>query len=183
MHAEAEVIELMLLRQKSVRDELKIDQEAAKQIMEFTHKQHGTATETVALPESDQKAKWEAMIKENEEFLDKALNADQRKRLKQIAMQTAGVLCVTAPHIAQELNLTDEQKKAAKLLQNTMQTEVAQAIEAKDKQARDQKLAELRKDSHEKLASLLTDDQQKKWKELVGEPFQGKLIYEDPEKQ
>jgi NADH dehydrogenase/NADH:ubiquinone oxidoreductase subunit G len=184
MHAEAEAVELMLLRQKSVREELKIDQDAAKKIFEFTHKQQEAATETHKLPRDQQTSKWESMTKENEEFLRTAITPEQHKRLKQIALQTAGILFITSPKIAQELNLTPQQEEQAKRLQQEVQDKVREVLHANasNREARDEKLAEMRKANHEELVKLLTDEQRTKFKEMVGEPFKGKLIYEEPDK-
>src|SRR5437660_1545294 len=55
MSAQVDILEIMLLRQKSVRNELKLDDEEAKKIYEFTHKQYETAQEVHKLPEADQK--------------------------------------------------------------------------------------------------------------------------------
>ena len=45
-----------------------------------------------------------------------------------------------------------------------------------DRQAAQQKLAEIRKTSDEKLLGVLTPEQQGKWKELTGEPFKGEIV-------
>jgi len=59
MIAHEEVIELLLLRQKSVQEDLKIDAEKSKKIREFCHKQHEAAEEVHKLPEAEQKGKWQ----------------------------------------------------------------------------------------------------------------------------
>lgn len=181
LRAEAEIIELMLLRQKSVRDELKIDREGGKQIHEFTFKQQQAAQKVHELPEAQQKPKWEAMIKENDEFLAKHLNDRQRKRLEQIALQTAGLLCVTRPSIARELKLTDEQKQKAKQMQKAAHAKMDEALEVKDRAGQRQKLQELNRTTAEQLSKLLTDEQKAQWKQLAGAPFRGELQLETPD--
>jgi NADH dehydrogenase/NADH:ubiquinone oxidoreductase subunit G len=182
LNAEAEVVELMLLRQKSVREELKIDATAAKKIFEFTYKQQQAAQETFKLPKDQQKAKWETMIKENDDFISANLNSQQRKRLDQIAMHCAGLLMVTKPSIAAELKLTKEQKQQAIKLQRENHEKIHEVISAKSGEGRNDKLAELRKSSDEQLHRLLTADQQKKWQEMAGPAFNGKLLFEEVEK-
>jgi hypothetical protein len=182
MRAKAEAVELMLLRQKSVQEELKIDKDEATKIYEFTHKQHQAAAQVHALPEAQQEEKWEAMVKENEEFLKTALKPEQRKRLKQIAMQTAGLVFVTMPSIAKELNLTEAQKQQIMKLQEEAHAKFEAIADAAPGPDRHEKLAELRKSNHEKLSELLTPEQKQKWKEHAGEPFTGKLVFEEPEK-
>jgi hypothetical protein len=182
MHARAEAIELMLLRQKSVREELKIDRDEAIRIFEFSHKQHQAAAEIHKLAEPQQDEKWEALIKENEVFLKTSLKPEQRKRLKQIAMQTSGPVWVTMPSVARELNLTDQQKQQAMKLQEEAHAKYAKVIDTPASDGRDEKLAEIRKSGNDELTNLLTPEQQKKWKELAGAPFTGKLVFEEPEK-
>jgi hypothetical protein len=178
LHAERDAIELILLRQKSVREELKIDSDGAKKIIEFTHKQHHKAHEIHALPEAEQAAKWEELVKENDEFLHKSITPEQHKRLKQIAMQSAGLLFVTAPKIAKELKLTSEQETEAKKLQHESQEKTFEVLKAATKEARNEKLAALRESNNEKLHKLFTEEQKTKWKEYVGEPFKGQLVVE-----
>jgi hypothetical protein len=182
MIAESDVVEVMLLRQKSVRDELKIDREESKKILEFTHKQHEAAEATSKLPKEQQKARWDSMGKENEEFLSKALKPEQRKRLEQIALQTASLLMVSRPEVARQLNITKEQEGQITKLQEDARKKFHELREAGNKAGLDEKLAELRNHNHEALAKLLTEDQKRKWKELVGAPFNGKLVFEEPEK-
>jgi len=182
MHARAEAVELMLLRQRSVQEELKIDKDEATKIYEFTYKQHQAAMQVHALAQAQQEQKWETMVKENEEFLKTALKPEQRKRLKQIAMQTSGLIWVTMPSVAKQLNLTDEQKEHAAKLQEESHAKYATLADAPTTNGRDEKLMELRKSNHEALVKLLTPEQQTKWKELAGSPFTGKLVHEEPEK-
>ena len=182
MRAEGEVIELMLLRQKSVREELKIEPAASKKIFEFTHKQQQAAADVHSLPEAKQKEKWTEMIKQNDEFLRTTLNSEQRKRLDQIAMHCAGLLVVTRTTIASELKLTSEQKTKAVKMQREAHDKVAEIIHAKSSEGRNEKLAEFRKTSDEQLVKLLTDEQQRKWKEMAGDAFKGKLVFEEIEK-
>ncbi len=178
----AEAVELMLLRQKSVQEELKIDKDEATKIYEFTYKQHQAATQVHALPEAQQEEKWEAMVKENEAFLKTALKPEQRKRLKQIAMQTAGLVFVTLPSVARELNLTEQQKQQIMKLHEEAHAKFATIADAPSGAGKNEKLMELRKANHEELVQLLTPEQKQKWKELAGEPFTGKLVFEEPEK-
>jgi hypothetical protein len=183
LHAEREVIEMMLLRQKSVREELKIDMENAKKIFEFTHKQHQRAMEVSQMPKEQQAAKWEEMEKENDEFLHKAITPEQHKRLKQIAMQTAGLLFCTGPKISKELNLTEEQKTECTKAQQETQQKVFAVMNAESREGRNEKLKEIREASRETLFKILTAEQKTKWKEYVGEPFKGHLVFEEKDKK
>jgi hypothetical protein len=52
----------------------------------------------------------------------------------------------------------------------------------KKKEDRNEKLAELRKASHDQLMKLLTNAQRTQWEQMAGAPFKGILAYEEPEK-
>jgi hypothetical protein len=177
LRAEGDVIELMLLRQKAVREDLKLDGQAANKIYEFTYKQQQQASKIHDLPMDEQTPKWETLAKENENFVQTTLTPEQCKRLKEISLQTAGLLCITKKSVAQELNLTKEQEHQAKQLQEELTSKIDQVMEAPDKAGQGEKLAELREASNKKIAELLNPEQQKKWKELTGEAFHGKLIF------
>jgi NADH dehydrogenase/NADH:ubiquinone oxidoreductase subunit G len=171
------------VRQKSVREELKIDKDEAIKIFEFTFKQHQAAAEIHMLPEPQQEQKWEAVVKENVQFLKTALKPEQHKRLKQIAMQTSGLVWVTMPSVARELNLTEEQKQKVEKLHEEAHTKYAAAVDGTFSAGRNEKLAEIRSWGNGELTKLLTPEQKSKWKELVGEPFTGKLEFEEAERK
>jgi hypothetical protein len=183
MVAEEEAVELILLRQKSVRQDLKLPHEETEKIFEFTAKQYDEAQKIQELPEDQRKAKFDSLWRQDEEFLARHLTPEQRKRLEQISMQLTGLMWVTRPAIALELKLTDEQKQKAREYQKEAGEKVREVIHAENKEGRKEKLAELHKANHDKLLSLLTDQQKAKWKELAGEPFKGEIVFEEPEQE
>jgi len=122
------------------------------------------------------------MMKENEEFLAANLSAEQKKRLEQISMQTAGLLWITRPSIAKELKLTDEQKQKATQMQQEAHKKFREAVHAKTNELRKEKLAALNQASQEELMKLLTNDQKTRYQELAGAPFKGGLHFEEPMK-
>jgi len=182
--AHADVIEIMLLRQKGVRADLKLDsEEVAKKIYEYTHTQHEAAEKIHTLPEAERKEKWAALDKANREFLKTTLTKDQRKRLKQIAMQTVGLVMIELPSVAKELKLTPEQKDRADKMRKELRTKAHEIVESPKSKERNEKLAELRKAGNTFLMSLLTSEQRKSWNQMAGAPFKGKLAYEEKEKE
>ena len=182
--AHADVVEIMLLRQKAVRAELKLDsEEDAKKIYEFTHSQHEAAEKIHKLPEAEQKEKWMALDKANREFLKSNLSKDQRKRLKQIAMQTVGIVMLELPSVAKEIKLTPEQKERVDKMRKELRAKAHAIAEAPKSKERNEKLAEFRKEGTTFLMSVLTSEQRKSWDKMAGAPFKGKLAYEEKEKE
>lgn len=178
--AEEGAIQVMLLRQQSVRDELKLTDDEAKKIHEFADRQWKKAQHIhEKLEAKEHHAKYEDMTKENDRFIHEILEPAQLKRLNGITMQVAGLLWVTHPEVAAELKLTDEQKQKAKVLQQEARDEMHDLIHVQTKEGRDEKLAQLRQTSRKRLDSLLTDEQKARWKEMAGEPFRGSLQFEE----
>lgn len=180
--AREEVMEIMLLGQKSVRDELKLDQEESRKISAFTAKQHQTVAEVHKLPDAQQQSRWEELMRQNEQFLQSALKPDQRKRLEQIGMQTCGLLFLTRDTVARDLNLTDAQQQQARQAQEDAHRKFSEIIQSDKAAGRDQQLADLRRSSEEQLNRILSPEQQRKWKELAGTPFRGRLTFDEIEK-
>ena len=182
MVPEEGAVQVMLLRQKSVREELKLTDDEARKIDDFTHRQHRKALQADKRDKAERERAYEQLRQENERFLDQTLEPQERKRLQEITLQMAGLLWVTNPDIASKLNLTDEQKQRAKLLQREARREAEELIHTHTGSARQEKFRELRETSRKRLMELLTDDQEVIWKQLTGAPFRGDLHYHDADK-
>ena len=111
----------------------------------------------------------EQMEKQNKELEIKiaAILLDhQNKRLRQIQVQMRtrrrGVAAaLTSDKTAKELGLTDDQKKNLREINEQIQKKLREEI------------SKLRRESEKELVGkVLTKDQQKKWKEMAGEPFE-----------
>jgi hypothetical protein len=178
---ERTTIELLLLRQKSVQEELKLSPEIAKKALEFTHKQHEAFHEALKLGEEERKQKLMDMEKENKQFLADNLTEGQRKRLFEITLQVTGLHELNRPEVAKALNLTEEQQQKFKELQQEHRKQLLESFQSKERESRNEKLAKLREDTRNKIRAILTDEQKEKVRELVGEPFKGEILFEEYE--
>ena len=135
---------LALVNMKAIQEELKLSEEQVAQI-----------------PEAVAKA------------LAGVLTADQAKRLKQIEIQQRGTGAFADPKIAEKLNLSDEQKKDVKTLLEDSRKEMGELFKGGFAGGGDnfKKIAALRKETEEKIKDVLTADQKKTWKQMVGEEF------------
>lgn len=175
-------IEVMLLRQKSVQEDLKLTSDEAKQIHAFTTKQHKKAEAIEQGSESDRGQKYHELTRENEKFVTEILEPAQLKRLHQIMLQKAGLMMVTQPKVAAALNLTEGQKEKAHEFQQEAHKEWVELHHDTSKESRGEKLHMHQVNSRKRLMSLLTDEQEAKYKEMSGTPFEGKIEYHgDPE--
>lgn len=170
-------VEVMLLLQPDVCKDLDLSKEKCDKVESFASAQWKKAQKLAHLEEKERDKKFQEMTKENERFLEQTLSKDQKKRLDEILLQMAGLLWVTRPEIAKQLNLSSDQKKRAVDLQQRARDEMEELIHETDEEDQDAKLRELRETSRERLMSLLTNDQKKKWKEMQGEPFKGRITF------
>jgi hypothetical protein len=162
-----------------VQDELKLSDDQKEQLkkhrdtlpdpMEFMQKLQGLK------PEDRQKE----MMSHHEKLaklLQKTLKPDQAKRLQQIEFQLQGApYAIGNPKIAEELKITDDQKKKYMTVMQGMQEKMqalAKEIEnGGNPQEIHPKMQELHKDQQAKAEAILTDAQKKQWKEMLGKPF------------
>jgi hypothetical protein len=176
---EGTTVKLILLRQKSVQQELAVAPDLAKKIMDFTEKQHLVFQEVMKLGQDERRQKFEELEKQNKQFLADNLEPRQAKRLHQIAMQLAGLVLVGRAEVAKELKLTEDQQHKCKELRQEAGKQLEAIMQEKDRATRRDKLVKLRKETREKVHTLLTDQQKAKARELLGEPFEGEITIEE----
>jgi hypothetical protein len=172
-------VQLLLLRQKSVQDELKLAPDLVKKIVDFTDKEAEAYAKAQASGEDERKKKEDALESDNKKFIEDNLSADQRKRLTQITLQVTGLEQLNKPEVVKALNLTDDQQKKFKDLQEKGRKAFEELLDPKNKEGRNEKLAKLREEERKQIEAILSDDQKAKVKEYVGEPFKGELLFEE----
>ncbi len=136
---------LALLRNPSVKKELDLKDEQLEKLPDAVHK-----------------------------ALAEVLNPKQQKRLRQIELQQRGVQAFLDARIQKELKISDEQKGSIKTVLEDSRKEMAEAFkDAKggNFQGVREKLASLRKETTEKVNGVLTSDQKKTWKDMLGDEF------------
>lgn len=170
-------LELMLLRQKSVRDDLKVNDEFMERVKHYAEQQWKKAQQVGDLPEREQQARFDEMAAENEKFLEKNLKPAQRERLEQITLQVAGLIYVNRPAHAEKLKLTADQKQKAMQLQKEARAELEKLIDAKDSKERHKEIVALWQVNHDRLEKLLTEAQKATWKKMTGPEFKGEFTY------
>ena len=170
---------LFLLQGEDIQKDLKMSDEQVAKIKDLFEKRRN-AYKDLPTDKDERTKKIQEIQKESQEREKQAgdtLKPEQMKRLDQILLQQQGANALINPRVIDELKITDEQK-----------TKVREAIQESGKELRDlfqrgkvnledmqKKMAEFRTRSMEKAAAVLTPEQQKQWKEMVGEPFKGKV--------
>jgi Spy/CpxP family protein refolding chaperone len=172
-------VKLLLLRQKSVQEELKLSPEFCKKLADYTVKEHKAYQQSLKLDAAEREKKHNQLEKDHEKFIADNLSEAQRKRLDQITMQVIGLRLLTRPKTAEVLKLTPEQQKKFKQLHEEARKDLAALMQAKDGGDKNEKLAKLRVEIDKKVEAVLTDAQKQIARAYVGEPFNGKLVIEE----
>ena len=175
--AREDAIEVMLLRQKSVQEDLKTTPEQNQKIHAFADKQWKKAQTLRNSSEAERDRAFEAMAKANQQFLKNTLSPEQCKRLNEIAMQVAGLLWVMRSDVASALNVTDEQKQKIRELHREAHKEAQEALRSNNEAVEDAKFREMRQTNRRRLMSVLTGEQKAKWRQMAGQPFRGELHF------
>jgi len=175
-------IQLILLRQKSVQEDLKLAAEVGKKVLDFTNSEYEAWQNALKLSEEEREQKIKELGKKNQDFLAESLTDGQRKRLRQIMMQVTGLMQLTRPEVVKALDLTEEQQQKAKEMLAEAGKELRDILDAKNREGRNEKLAKLRADVDKNVEALLTDQQKEKAKEVIGERFTGEIVIEEPDK-
>ncbi len=174
-------LQVVLLRHKAIRDDLKLTHREARRIHEFTEAQWKKAMKAEELTDDKERdRRYDEMTRENEKFLSDILNGEQRKRLDQITLQVAGLLWITRPDVAAELKLTDEQKQKAAEYQQLAHREMEELLHSETRRDRRAELRRLHETSKKRVLDLLTDEQEAKFHEMIGPPFHGELRFDEP---
>jgi hypothetical protein len=168
-------MELFLLGQESVKKELQITEEQTTKARELGEKQRDSFGNFRELSREDRQAKMEENRKALEAGLADILKPEQVSRLKQISLQQRGPSAISDPAIAAALDLSADQKQKVEAIQEESREALRALRDAGDPEAAREKFQSIRKATADKLAALLTTEQQNKWTEMLGTPFAGEI--------
>jgi Spy/CpxP family protein refolding chaperone len=169
----------MMLRTPEVQTELKLTEaqktKVTEMLQQIREERQGAFQDLQGQgPEAIQKkmAEWRAS---EEKQVNAILNADQQKRYRQLQLQQRGVTAVLEPAVADALKLTADQRSKVQALVDAQRQEMRSLFEGAGGPGNFQelrpKMEALRKQTDEKIAAVLTEDQTKQWKEMLGAPF------------
>jgi hypothetical protein len=181
----------MLFANKDVQKELKLSDEQVakcnKAMQEVMQKQNKEEIMKLFFPfpvtASDEQLKsylktTQQLTDDTATALEDTLKPEQVKRFKQLALQqtinAVGVGVFMQSDVDKALKLTDKQKEDLKPMIEDLRKKQQDAIKS-DPAALFKKRAAVNKESVDAEVKMLTDDQKKTWKDLVGEPFEFKV--------
>lgn len=186
-----------LLAYKAIREELKMTEDEVNKVRDWTKNFRSKAIQikkdkgvdlagkgVVGSVPSFSPEELKKMASANAEIrkvsyeeLSDILKKAQIERLKQIELQNMEIGAFFKDEVKMALKLTDEQKntmdviatEASKAINNAFKESRAGGEFASDKYEEFWRKTE--KESYDKAIALLTEEQKKKWKEMIGEPF------------
>jgi len=167
-----------MLRTPEVQAELKLTDDQKTKVTDLLAKlreqrqSQGQDFQSLS-PEERQKMMADRRAAEDKQVAD-VLNADQMKRYHQLVLQQQGMTAVLDKPVADQLKLTDDQKTKIQAVldeQRAAMQELRQNNSGGDRTAMMQKFMDMRKQTDQKIASLLTDDQKSQWKDMIGAAF------------
>jgi Spy/CpxP family protein refolding chaperone len=164
-----------LLNHHAVRKELKLTDKQIKKVSDLAkdlrEKQRKELANSRDMNPSERRQKFQELmteIEERQKALAAVLTPDQEKRLHQLLRQRKGTAALLDPEVQSALKLSDEQKEKIKTIADK---EMRVPFQSGPGGGILQKMKAIRKESMENATAVLTDEQKKTWKDLVGEPF------------
>jgi hypothetical protein len=183
--------QLMLAGQASVQKELKLTEDQVSKVKELDAKARASRQGLVKRNQKERQQSDQELAKANEKALAGMLTPEQSKRLRQIAVQVKGALFVlhrpnntAETEVAQAVGLTDEQRQRISAVWEDFQASSKQLLRAGAGGGNIifatpeaiKKVQALSSKFDAEVVALLTDEQKRKWKDLIGEPFKGTIV-------
>ncbi len=190
----------MLIQNPSVQKELKLTDDQIQKIKDagqsIASKRQEERDAIRNLQGDEQREKRQELGKKVAEETNQALagilKPDQSKRLKEITLQQEGARAFNTEEVQKTLKLTDDQKDKIKTINEDAAKDMRELLPQGGRRGagggggggvvdpaafkeRMTKVAALRKETMDKVTSVLTDDQKKSWKDMTGEPFEVKF--------
>jgi hypothetical protein len=108
--------------------------------------------------------------------LAEIMKPGQFNRYRELSLQHAGIMAIAAgmnAELQKDLNITEAQKEKISGIEKDLQAQMREARQsaAGDFAAMREKMQPIRKEAEEKVTKVLTDDQNKTWKDMIGAPF------------
>jgi Spy/CpxP family protein refolding chaperone len=168
---------LSLAQQESVQKELALTSEQIGKLSDLAAKRRESFQSQQGGGREARQARFEEMRKQNDVAIAEVLNADQAKRLKQIALQQQGPLALAHDDVAASVGLSDDQKQQVDDIRADAMQEMRSVGQGGggDRRQMRERFTSIRKAAEDKIKAVLTAEQQAKWTELQGAPFTGEI--------
>jgi hypothetical protein len=113
------------------------------------------------------------LARKNDRELGEILTANQRERLRQIGLQSQGLLAYHEPRVRDALRLTAQQKQELRRIEGSLFREMWPHPGGKP-------MDEVQRNAMKRAVALFSTEQAETWREMTGEPFEGALFAPPP---
>ncbi len=159
----------MLLRIEEVRKEIGATQEQTTKLRELASSDRQRTGSFRDMSDEERKkaqADRAKVAAKQQKMIEEILDDKQKKRLKEIRIQTMGSSVLMVQEIAKELGISDEQRKKMRDAGQKMRD----AVSGDERPSRED-FAKMRKEIEAAIADVLTEEQTAKLEKMKGEPF------------
>ncbi len=186
--------QLFLLNEQTVLDDLQLTEDQRQRIADHKKRSAKLREESffrVPLKPEERRQVFLDLARNNEAAIADILSVEQRKRLRQIALQLQGPMAFREPDIVAALKLTAEQRESIRAVvgdvfivrmerppgplgkppERPFEKSSMKAPEGSPRQAYEVML----KAGLDQIKNQLTAEQLQRWEEMVGKPFQGPI--------
>jgi Spy/CpxP family protein refolding chaperone len=173
----------MLLMNKGVQDELKMDKEQIEKVGDVTKKfreDHQEDFEKLRdrdLPQEERQNITKKLAEAGTKAMNEILKPDQAKRLRQIQRQQMGVGLFNEEEVQKELKLNDDQKEKIKTIADESRKEARDVLQEGFGAETMKKLQGIRKEAMAGAIKVLTPEQQETLKGITGKPFELRMDF------
>jgi serine/threonine protein kinase len=161
-----------LLHRREVQDELRIPRDRREALGRIHQRWHDLFKESERLDPEEKERKRLELAQSQEWEVRQLLTPAQLRRFHEIARQDLGPNAFSDPEVVEGLQLTGEQKKQIRALQE--QARLPPGPPGPPDPKRRQQMEEARRRAQEKILGLLTAEQKRQWEGLMGKPFDRK---------
>jgi serine/threonine protein kinase len=161
------------LHHEDVQNELGLGREQRNIIAQIHERWQGAFRELGRLDARERERRFLGLARDQEVEVAKLLTARQLRRLRQIALQQHGPFAFADLDMARALQLNDEQNKRIRAILDHL-------MPGPPKGGGHEQAEQARRRATEKIVSLLSAEQKRKWEEMAGEPFTGRCGFGPP---
>jgi serine/threonine protein kinase len=178
--------QLMLLRQPDVQTDLKLTDDQKEKVAHWVDEVGQQRFEVVQemragkIDRDEMHRRMDRMTAQNAKAAAGILTAEQTRRLQQIDWQLQGPRAFSDSRVVATLAFTEEQRKRILDLQSQGRDLREQFGPRADRETIRKRVAEMLRSHKETILGMLSKDQRRKWDELIGAPFQGKVHFGPP---
>jgi serine/threonine protein kinase len=176
--------QLILLEEKSVQDDLALDESKKRQIdaitQDINRQRPILSRDFQDLTPAERREKFLEFARANERVVKSILDERQHKRLDQIRLQLQGFAAFSEPKVVSTLKLTDSQRQALRQIEGEAFMFMKDGGDLANDAARRESRGNVLRSAMGKSLAVLTPGQLSQWHKLTGLPFEGKLSNDLP---